>query len=163
MIDRMSLASGRHPIPDRAERPRDLSAPLPSSLSWGVLIAFVAAFAVTFVVRDLPWWLPGLYGALSLVAFIAYGLDKRAAKRAAPRVSEDTLLGLGLLGGWPGALVAQQTFRHKTRKRSFRRAFWGTVLVNVLALAGFLAAATYFGWDLEPGWLPDLPALFRQI
>ena len=44
----------------------------------------------------------------------------------------------GFVGGWPGALVAQQLFRHKTRKRSFRRAFWITVVVNVLVLAAFI-------------------------
>ena len=35
-----------------------------------------------------------------------------------------------LLGGWPGALIAQQTLRHKSRKASFRAVFWLTVLVN---------------------------------
>jgi uncharacterized membrane protein YsdA (DUF1294 family) len=36
-----------------------------------------------------------------------------------------------LVGGWPGAIVAQQMLRHKTSKVSFRVAFWLTVLVNV--------------------------------
>ena len=35
-----------------------------------------------------------------------------------------------LLGGWPGALVAQQVFRHKTRKLSFQLVFWGIVLLH---------------------------------
>jgi ABC-type lipoprotein export system ATPase subunit len=43
---------------------------------------------------------------------------------------------LNILGGWPGALVAQQVLRHKSNKASFRSAFWGTVVVNV---AGFVA------------------------
>ena len=38
---------------------------------------------------------------------------------------------LGLLGGWPGAIVAQQMLRQKTTKVSFRIAFWVTVVVNV--------------------------------
>ncbi|WP_229508090.1 DUF1294 domain-containing protein [Massilia sp. Dwa41.01b] len=42
---------------------------------------------------------------------------------------------LGLLGGWPAALVAQQMFRHKTRKQSFRRAFRITVVLNCAVLA----------------------------
>ena len=110
---------------------------------------FAGAFAVAYFVLALPWWMPALYGALSVIAFGAYGLDKRAARRGGPRTSEQTLLTLGLLGGWPGALVAQQLFRHKTRKRSFRRAFWLTVVVNVLALAGVLTLATLNGWDLS--------------
>ena len=121
------------------ERPgRDFSRPLPAALSWTVLVVFAAALAIACVVLDLAWWVPALYGAASVVAFAAYAFDKSAARRGAPRVSERTLLVLGLVGGWPGALVAQQAFRHKTRKRSFRRAFWTTVVLNVLALAGSL-------------------------
>jgi uncharacterized membrane protein YsdA (DUF1294 family) len=48
-----------------------------------------------------------------------------------------TLLLLGFLGGWPGAIVAQQMLRHKTRKASFRSAFWGTVAVNAIVLLVF--------------------------
>ncbi|WP_165138664.1 DUF1294 domain-containing protein [Microbacterium endophyticum] len=40
-------------------------------------------------------------------------------------ISEQMLLTLGLFGRWPGALIAKQLFRHKPRKRSFRRAFRG--------------------------------------
>jgi uncharacterized membrane protein YsdA (DUF1294 family) len=130
----MSNARPRPPLatPDRPGR--DLSKPLPPALSWIALLVFAAGFAVTYLVFGLAWWVPVLYGAASLVAFAAYGIDKSAARRGAARISEQTLLLLGLVGGWPGALVAQQLFRHKTRKRSFRRVFWGTVGVNVLVL-----------------------------
>jgi uncharacterized membrane protein YsdA (DUF1294 family) len=40
---------------------------------------------------------------------------------------------LGLIGGWPGAIVAQQLLRHKTSKASFRLAFWATVVLNIAA------------------------------
>ncbi|MFH8252519.1 DUF1294 domain-containing protein [Microbacterium sp. B2969] len=126
------MSGSPRPIDRTADR--DLSRPLPAALSWTVLGVFVAAFATAWFALTLPWWLPALYGALSVVAFAAYGLDKRAAKRSTPRTPERTLLTLGVLGGWPGALVAQQVFRHKTRKRTFRRAFWVTVVVNVLVL-----------------------------
>lgn len=121
------------------ERPgRDLSKPLPAALSWITLLVFAGALAGAYFLFALAWWVPALYGAASIVAFAAYGIDKAAAKRQANRISEQTLLLLGLIGGWPGALVAQQLFRHKTRKRSFRRAFWGTVGVNILALAAYV-------------------------
>ena len=121
------------------ERPgRDLSKPLPAAVSWITLLVFAGALAGAYFFFALAWWVPALYGAASIVAFAAYGIDKAAARRQANRISEQTLLLLGLVGGWPGALVAQQVFRHKTRKRSFRRAFWGTVGVNILALAAFV-------------------------
>ena len=59
--------------------------------------------------------------------------DKTAARSGRWRVSERTLLNLGLIGGWPGAIIAQQVLRHKSKKTAFQRAFWVTVLVNVVA------------------------------
>ena len=155
----MSIGPNPRSVP--VERPdRDLSRPLPAAVSWIVLGTFVTAFAVAYLALGLPWWMPALYGALSVFAFVAYGLDKRAARRGTPRAPERTLLNLGVLGGWPGALVAQQVFRHKTRKRSFRQAFWRTVVLNVLLLGGLIALATINGWDLAlPGLLDDVTSL----
>ena len=160
----MPSASERHrPAPPaRQDSIRDLSRPLPGALTWVVLAGFAIAFAVAFVILELPWWMPAIYGVMSVIAFTAYGLDKAAARRDAPRTSEQTLLGLGLLCGWPGALIAQQVFRHKTRKRTFRRAFWRTVILNMLALAAFIALATIRGWDLEPAWIADIGQLFAS-
>ncbi|WP_448808658.1 DUF1294 domain-containing protein [Agromyces bauzanensis] len=124
----------------RAER--DLSRPLPAALSWVVLGAFVGILATAVLALGMSWWLPAWYAALSIVAFAAYGFDKASARRSAPRISEQTLLTMGLAGGWPGALVAQQVFRHKTRKRTFRRAFWTTVVGNVLLLAAIVVITT---------------------
>ncbi|GAB3604455.1 DUF1294 domain-containing protein [Microbacterium aureliae] len=115
-------------------RERDFTKPLPAALSWIALAAFAAALAVAYVALSLPWWMPAAYAALSILSFATYAADKAAAKRNRPRVAERTLLGLDLLGGWPGALVAQQVFRHKTRKRAYRRTFWARVVLNVLAL-----------------------------
>lgn len=144
----MSLA------PHQPARPtRDLSRPLPATLSWTVLIVFVAVFAAALVVLALPWWMPALYAVMSLIAFTAYGIDKTAAQRGWRRVPERALLTLGLVCGWPGALLAQQLFRHKTRKRSFRRSFWRTVVVNVLVLVALVTVATMRGWSLALPWL----------
>lgn len=81
-----------------------------------------------------PWLVPAVYAAMSLVTFFAYGLDKRAARRRTWRVPEATLHVLSLLGGWPGALVAQAFFRHKTMKQPFRAVFWLSVVANVALL-----------------------------
>lgn len=141
------------------DRPRDLSRPLPSALSWSVLCAFVVVLSVASIAFELPWWMPALYVVLSIVAFAAYGIDKAAARRDRHRTSEKTLLALGLFGGWPGSLVAQQVFRHKTRKRSFRRAFWGTVVINIAGFVGLVAVASLNGVSLE---LP-LGTLWSQL
>jgi len=71
-----------------------------------------------------------LYVAASIITFSAYARDKSAARRDGWRTSENTLHTLALVGGWPGAMIAQQTLRHKSSKRSFRAMFWVTVLLN---------------------------------
>ena len=80
-----------------------------------------------------------LYIIASVAAFVAYGADKSAARSGRWRTPESTLHVLSLIGGWPGALVAQRVFRHKSRKPSFRAAFYFTALLNCMALLLFYA------------------------
>ena len=70
------------------------------------------------------------YVLFAMATFAVYALDKSSARKGAWRISESTLHLLSLAGGWPGALIAQQVLRHKTRKQSFRFVFWITVLLN---------------------------------
>ncbi|MFS3129498.1 DUF1294 domain-containing protein [Nocardioides sp. Bht2] len=85
-----------------------------------------------------PLYLLAGYAALSLVTFAAYGLDKSAARRGRRRVPENRLHLLAIVGGWPGALAAQRTFRHKTVKQPFRAIFWATVAANCAGLGAVL-------------------------
>ena len=80
-----------------------------------------------------------LYAAIvlimSLITFVAYGIDKRQAKQGGRRISEARLQGLALLGGWPGAWAGQQFFRHKTQKLVFRLVYWSIVLLHLALIA----------------------------
>ena len=87
----------------------------------------------------------GGYGVLSAVSFVAYGVDKGAARRGTWRTPEVLLHVLAAAGGWPGALAGQRVFRHKTRKQPFRAIFWCTVIANCAVAAlilGTLPAGT---------------------
>ncbi|MCJ8207595.1 DUF1294 domain-containing protein [Pseudomonas sp. RGM2987] len=76
-------------------------------------------------------WVPMVaYGIVSAVAFLLYWNDKRKARADAWRTPENVLHAVELAGGWPGALLAQQVFRHKTRKVSFQMVFWFIVLLH---------------------------------
>ena len=75
-----------------------------------------------------------VYVLVSLLTFFIYGYDKSAAEKGTWRVSENRLHLLSLLSGWPGAIIGQKVFRHKTRKTNFQLMFWFTVLVNCGAL-----------------------------
>jgi uncharacterized membrane protein YsdA (DUF1294 family) len=110
-----------------------------------VLVAFALAYALVALIRGVPWWIDAMYAGASVVCFAVYGIDKFAARGGRDRVPEAMLLWLGVVGGWPGAVVAQQAFRHKTVKRRFRVLFWLTVVVNVVVLAWATLASGYPG------------------
>lgn len=114
--------------------PRGRRGPRRRGCPWVLVALWCAGLALASTAGDLPVWVLGAYGAASLVTFVAYWRDKRAAVARRWRTPESTLLLLGLVGGWPGAVVAQETLRHKTVKRSFQAAFWGTVVVHVLVV-----------------------------
>ena len=104
-----------------------------SALPYVVIAAFAALIVVSSMIRDLPLWVVVLYAGMSAVTLVVYAIDKSAAANGRWRTSETTLLALGILGGWPGAVIGQQLLRHKTRKAHFQWVFWVTVAVNVAA------------------------------
>lgn len=86
----------------------------------------------------LPAWLVLGCAGLSLASFVLYWHDKTAAQRGQWRTPESQLHWLALLGGWPGALVAQRAFRHKFRKAAFQRMYWLAVGLNLTGLGWLL-------------------------
>ncbi len=98
-----------------------------------VIPAFVFIIVAISTVQPIsPNWLV-IYGVSSIACFAGYGLDKLAASNKAWRVSETILLLIGLVGGWPGGILGQEVFRHKTQKRTFRTLFWMSVAINMAA------------------------------
>ena len=76
--------------------------------------------------------------AMSVIAFAAFGIDKRRARLDKNRISEKRLHLFALLGGWPGALLGQSWFRHKTVKLSFRVVLWLIVAMHAMLIFGWL-------------------------
>lgn len=81
----------------------------------------------------------GVYLLMSLTAFIAFAIDKRAAGRDRRRTPERVLHTLEFLGGWPGALAAVYLLRHKSAKLRFRLIQWSVVALHLAAWAAVLA------------------------
>lgn len=111
-----------------------------AALGMGALGAAVALSLLGVV----PSVLAGAYFVMSGVSYVLYARDKGAAERKAWRTPEFHLHFVDLLCGWPGALAAQQRYRHKTAKPSFQFAFWLSVAANV-AGAWWLAASGMMG------------------
>ena len=114
-----------------------------------VVLAFIVVFVAVASVWSVQRWLVSLYVLLSLITFFAYWKDKRAAQGGHWRTPESTLHVLAVMGGWPGAILAQQWLRHKSSKTAFRTAFWVTVVLNVVL---FVYLHSPWGRD----WLPVL-------
>ena len=81
---------------------------------------------------------------LSLITFIAYGVDKRKAKKGKWRISEKSLLSLSFFGGAIGGVLGMKQFRHKTKH-------WYFTVVNVLGILWQVALLCYF--IKNPSWL----------
>lgn len=110
---------------------------------WPLAIAslFLAFIAISALTAKMPLAVLGLYIGASLLTFMAYAIDKSAAQSGRWRTQESTLHLLALIGGWPGALLAQNRLRHKSSKASFLMVFRATVLLNCGVL-GWLLMAT---------------------
>jgi uncharacterized membrane protein YsdA (DUF1294 family) len=108
------------------------------ALSGGLFLLFVAACTLTGRLSPAVF---GLYTGASLLAFAVYAWDKSAARGGRWRTAESTLHLIALLGGWPGALLAQRVLRHKSSKASFQLAFRATVIVNCGVLGWLLVAS----------------------
>jgi uncharacterized membrane protein YsdA (DUF1294 family)/cold shock CspA family protein len=100
---------------------------------------FFAILGILVAMNELPIVILGAYLILSAAAFALYKKDKSAAEWDEWRTAENTLHMISTLGGWPGALVAQNKLRHKSSKLSFRVVYWATVVINCAALSWLLS------------------------
>ena len=102
----------------------------------------VPAYALSRFAASVDWrLLTGAPLALSLFTFVAYRSDKRRAEAGEWRIPESTLHLAEFVGGWPGAFLAQRTFRHKTSKTSYQVEFWIIILLHQIVALDSLA-----GW-----------------
>lgn len=85
--------------------------------------------------------------ACSLVSISQYAIDKRRSRVAGPRIRERTLLLTALAGGWPGALIAQRLFRHKTRKQPYKTRLWLAIAFHLLLVA--LVIWALLRWQMQ--------------
>ncbi len=107
-------------------------------IRYSLSLAAVAALGLSLAL----WWLglAPVYAwlvSINAMALALYGYDKRQAVVGRTRIPELVLHAAALLGGSPGALLAQGLFRHKTRKFRFQVVFVAIVLVQIAVLCGY--------------------------
>jgi uncharacterized membrane protein YsdA (DUF1294 family) len=102
----------------------------PASILFITLLA-LPAWACARLSDHVSWRLLLVYAAgISAITFYVYRRDKELAVSGGWRTPESTLHLLELLGGWPGAFLAQRLFHHKTAKRRFQVIFWIIVALH---------------------------------
>ena len=105
------------------------------------ILIFCVLLAATVLTGKLPVAVAVIYIFMSFIAFIAYAMDKSAARKGRWRTQERTLHLFSLLGGWPGAWFAQNRLRHKSNKTEFKAFYRVTVIVNISAFFYLLSAS----------------------
>jgi uncharacterized membrane protein YsdA (DUF1294 family)/cold shock CspA family protein len=103
-------------------------------------VSFLGAVVIALLFGRLLYVLPLLYVEASLFTYWLYRADKEAAiARHGNRLAEESLQLFSLIGGWPGAYIAQQQLAHKRSKLSFRREFGFVILGNTLLVIWLLS------------------------
>ncbi|EOZ3049321.1 TPA: DUF1294 domain-containing protein [Enterobacter roggenkampii] len=95
------------------------------------LLLLFAAIGSLFTSSPLAMW----FLLINMLTLVMYGADKIAARKGMRRVPEATLLVFGVTGGWPGAIVGRQLFRHKTQKQPFKTYFFLSIVVSIAVMA----------------------------
>ncbi len=113
--------------------------------SSAIAVFFLTIVAITTTLKMIPEFFLWFYFVISIITFIMYAKDKSAAKKGKWRIPEKTLHLLSIIGGWPGALIAQQKLRHKSQKNSFRVLFW---LTSILNISLFIWLNTVYGREI---------------
>lgn len=134
--------------PIRIDKPESKANEMSSLTKYSVLVLiFTITIIILSFMQIIPFYVFFIYFVLSLITFVMYAFDKIAAKNGSRRTPEDKLHFIALIGGWPGALIAQQVLRHKTVKKEFVSVFWVTVIVNILFL--LYVSTSYGEWVLR--------------
>jgi uncharacterized membrane protein YsdA (DUF1294 family) len=87
----------------------------------------------------------GYFIFVSAVTYLLYRHDKKRAQSGGWRTPESTLHLVELLGGWPGAFLAQRAFRHKISKASYQVTFWMIITLHEFAAFDFMNDWRYSG------------------
>ena len=69
---------------------------------------------------------------INILTFFVYGIDKLKAKKSKWRVSENTLIGMAIIGGSIGAWLGMKIWHHKTLHKKFK---YGVPLILVAQTA----------------------------
>jgi uncharacterized membrane protein YsdA (DUF1294 family) len=122
-----------------------------------LLLALLVLPAFAIAKLQVDERIAGSYAVVtSILAYVVYAFDKARARAKQWRTREATLHFLELIGGWPGAFIAQRRLRHKCSKVGYQVVFWSIVAFYQYVAFGFLQ-----GWELPKGILRTVRDVWR--
>lgn len=127
-----ALIPAIEPPPSDRSQPFSLN-PRPRSFLVNLLIIIplvLSGYLLVLAKNPIPFF---SYWILSILTMFLYGTDKANAATRRWRVPEIYFHLLELMGGWPGALIAQNDFRHKTRITSYVWILRGIIAIHLMA------------------------------
>ena len=115
----------------------------PRHRSWAVNLLIIiplmlSGYLLLMAKNPIPFF---SYAGFSLLTMFLYGTDKANAAMRRWRVPEEYFHILEILGGWPGSLIAQNAFRHKTRPSAYLWILRGIIAIHLMGWV------IYFYWS----------------
>lgn len=124
------------------------------SLSQVAILFLLLGLPVTALIYGVPpvvnLTLAYLTIIFSTISYLLYSNDKEFAEAGRWRVSELKLHLFELIGGWPGAFVAQRRLRHKVTKTAYQNTYWFIVLMHQIVAVDLLHSGevSYTTWSV---------------
>lgn len=102
-------------------------------LAVSMLACLLVLPAIALHRHGADWWGGAYLLVIGAFSYACFAADKQRARNKEWRISESGLHLTELLGGWPGAFLAQRRLRHKVSKPGYQFVFWLIVLVHQFA------------------------------
>lgn len=118
-----------------------------------ILLLLLALPAYALLTMTFPigsGWIAGFCLIASITSYSFYSQDKECAESGQWRISELRLHVLELIGGWPGAFLAQRRFRHKCAKSAYQFTYWLIVVGHQIFAIDILreGEVSHTAWSL---------------
>jgi uncharacterized membrane protein YsdA (DUF1294 family)/cold shock CspA family protein len=108
--------------------------------AWCFRYLFFVLLLLSLLAGSFVFTVPLFYLEASLFTYWLYQIDKKMASNGQrSRLPEESLQMFSLIGGWPGALVAQKRLHHKVHKAPFQREFRFVIYGNSCFLLWLLS------------------------
>lgn len=115
--------------------------------SWIILSLLLILPLLSLLRLPFPWWMGATWFVVaSLITYALYASDKGRAQPGKWRIPESQLHLAELLGGWPGAWIAQRRLRHKVVKASYQAYFWIILIGFQIVSADLLMEGRGLRW-----------------